>query len=274
MAETTQSTTWVAVKDAGVCANKNAKHRRKMEDEHVLVDKFGGVDSQAFFGVYDGHGGQSASAFCKKRLHTAYEELLKECSDADLVDSEKMSQISKSTYKLTDEEMKESVPAAGACVVTTIVRTVNGHRYLYVANAGDSRAVLSRGGTAQRLTLDHKPSDEPEKQRILDMKGFIDADGRVNGLVAITRALGDHHMKGPGKDFILADPYTQLIEINQDDDYLIIACDGVWDVVEDQAVVDLVRGSTDNCTVKAKSLVSHAIKAGSTDNVSVIVVQL
>jgi len=269
-----EETTWVAVKDAGVCANKNAKHRRRMEDEHMLVDKFGGVDSQAFFGVYDGHGGHSAAAFCKTRLHTAYEEFIKNCSDTDLVDSEKISEISKSSYKLTDEEMKESVPAAGACVVTTIVRTVNSHRYLYVANAGDSRAVLSRAGKAQRLTHDHKPSDEPEKQRIADMKGFIDGDGRVNGLVAITRALGDHHMKGPGKDFILAEPYTQLIEINEDDDYLILACDGVWDVVEDQAAIELVRGLTGNCTAKAKSLVSHAIKAGSTDNVSVIVVQL
>jgi len=227
-----------------------------------------------FFGVYDGHGGQTASAFCKKQLHVVYEELMKDLSDADLVDPDKMAQVSMQCYLKTDEEMKASVPAAGACVVTSIVRVVGDQRFIYVANAGDSRAVLSRGGRAQRLSKDHKPEDEQEKQRILDMKGFIDADGRVNGLVGITRALGDHHMKGPGKDFILATPYFQLIKLTPEDNYLILACDGVWDVIGDQAVVDLVQGSTDTCTNKAKALVSHAIKAGSTDNVSVIVVQL
>jgi len=265
---------WVSVKDAGVCANKNAKHRRKMEDEHMLVDKFGGIDSQAFFGVYDGHGGQTAAVFCKKRLHAVFEENMKNLSDYELVDAEKMAQVTTQSYKTTDDEMKPTIPAAGACVVTCILRIVNDHRYLYVANAGDSRAVLSRGGKAVRLTRDHKPSDETEKQRIIDMKGFIDKDGRVNGLVAITRALGDHHMKGPGKDYILADPYFQLIELAPEDDYLILACDGVWDVVEDQAAVDLVLASTENANAKAKLLVSHSIKSGSQDNVSVIVVQL
>eukprot|EP01123_Difflugia_compressa_P002604 TRINITY_DN13345_c0_g1_i1.p1 TRINITY_DN13345_c0_g1~~TRINITY_DN13345_c0_g1_i1.p1 ORF type:complete len:201 (-),score=36.34 TRINITY_DN13345_c0_g1_i1:59-571(-) len=170
--------------------------------------------------------------------------------------------------------MKETIPAAGACVVTAIVRRVDDKRYIYAANAGDARAVLSRGGSAIRLTKDHKPSDEEEKQRVLNARGFIDAEGRVNGLVAITRALGDHHMKGPNKNFIVGEPYTQMVELTPEDDYLILACDGVWDVITDQTAIELIRASNDNCTTKAKLLVSTAIKAGSTDNVSVIVVQL
>eukprot|EP01125_Pyxidicula_operculata_P014567 TRINITY_DN4866_c0_g1_i1.p1 TRINITY_DN4866_c0_g1~~TRINITY_DN4866_c0_g1_i1.p1 ORF type:complete len:273 (+),score=62.81 TRINITY_DN4866_c0_g1_i1:36-854(+) len=264
---------WVSVKDAGVCANRNAKHRRKMEDEHMLVDKFGGVDQQSFFGVYDGHGGQGASAFCKKRLHTAFEDQLKSLSTGDYENTEKMSNVCSQAYKVTDAEMKESVPAAGACVVTAIVRQVGEKRYLYVANAGDSRAVLSRAGKAIRLTKDHKPTDEDEKKRIESVKGFIDKEGRVNGLVGVSRALGDHNMKGPGKDYIINDPYFTMTTLEDDDDYLILACDGVWDVVEDQAAVDLIRSTTEDCNNKAKALIVHAIKTGSQDNVSAIVVQ-
>jgi protein phosphatase PTC1 len=274
MEQSTQSKVWVAVKDAGVSANKNAKYRRKMEDEHVLEDQFGGASHQAYFGVYDGHGGQTAAVFCKTRLHLVFEENFKSLSDEDLINPEKMCQVVTNCYKKTDEEMKPTIPAAGACVVTCIIRSVNDHRYLYVANAGDSRAVLSRGGTAIRLTHDHKPTDETEKQRILDLKGFIDKDQRVNGLIAVSRALGDHHMKGPGKDFILGDPYFQLLELTPEDDYLILACDGVWDVIEDQAAVDMIRSSSENASSKAKLLVTQSIKSGSQDNCSVIVVQL
>jgi len=268
------SPTWVAVKDAGVCANRNAKHRRKMEDEHVLEDQFGGISHQAYFGVYDGHGGQSAAGFCKNRLHLVVKEHLAKLNDEELTNPEKMSTVFTASYKETDEEMKPTIPSAGACVVTCVIRSINDRRYLYVANAGDSRAVLSRGGTAVRLSRDHKPTEESEKLRIIELKGFIDKDNRVNGLIGVSRALGDHHMKGPGKDFILAEPYFQLIELTPEDDYLILACDGIWDIFEDQVAVELIRSVSENATGKAKQLVAQSIKGGSQDNCSAIVVQL
>jgi len=238
------------------------------------VDKFGGNDSQAFFAVYDGHGGEKAAKFCETKLHLVFEQTSKDLTEDDWTNSEKLKQIFTSAYQKTDEEMKDSVPAAGACAVTAFIKKVKDDRYLYIANVGDSRAVLSRGGKAVRLSFDHKPTNEDEKKRIEAASGFIDSQGRVNGLVGVSRAMGDWNMKGEGKQYISNEPFFTLTKLASDDDFLILACDGVWDVVEDQAAIDLIRDGTIPSKDRAKKLLSHAIKAGSEDNVSVIIVQL
>ncbi|EJD03382.1 protein serine/threonine phosphatase 2C [Fomitiporia mediterranea MF3/22] len=139
-------------------------------------------------------------------------------------------------------------------------------RVLYTANAGDARAVLCRGGKAVRLTYDHKGSDKQEAKRILDAGGLV-ISGRVNGILAVTRSLGDSSMK----DFVVGAPYTTETELGDDDDFLILACDGVWDVTSDQEAVDMVRNVTD--PQQASSiLVQHALKE-STDNITAIVVR-
>jgi len=101
-------------------------------------------------------------------------------------------------------------------------------RVLYVANVGDARGVLSRKGTAVRLTKDHKPTDENERERICDAGGLV-IRGRVFGTLAVSRSLGDHlsydglHLK----DFVIGIPHTSKTELNDGDEYCIIACDGV-----------------------------------------------
>jgi len=95
-------------------------------------------------------------------------------------------------------------------------------RVLYAANAGDARAVLCRGGEALRLTYDHKGSDAQESKRIMDAGGFV-MNNRVNGVLAVTRSLGDSAMK----DFVVGAPYTTETELSVHDEFLIIACDGV-----------------------------------------------
>jgi hypothetical protein len=95
-------------------------------------------------------------------------------------------------------------------------------RVLYAGNAGDARAVLCRGGEALRLTYDHKGSDAQESKRIVDAGGFV-MNNRVNGVLAVTRSLGDSAMK----DFVVGAPYTTETELSAHDEFLIIACDGV-----------------------------------------------
>jgi len=95
-------------------------------------------------------------------------------------------------------------------------------RVLYAANAGDARAVLCRGGEALRLTYDHKGSDAQESKRIMDAGGFV-MNNRVNGVLAVTRSLGDSAMK----DFVVGAPYTTETELCAYDEFVIIACDGV-----------------------------------------------
>ena len=95
-------------------------------------------------------------------------------------------------------------------------------RVLYSANVGDARGVLCRGERAVRLTYDHKGSDRMEAQRIMDAGGFV-MSGRVNGVLAVTRSLGDSSMK----DFVVGAPYTTETELSEEEQFLIMACDGV-----------------------------------------------
>ena len=95
-------------------------------------------------------------------------------------------------------------------------------RVLYTANVGDARAVLSRAGKAVRLTYDHKGSDKQEAKRIMDAGGFV-MNNRVNGVLAVTRSLGDSSMK----EFVVGSPYTTETELSEEDEFLVIACDGV-----------------------------------------------
>ncbi|CAG8651659.1 7529_t:CDS:2, partial [Ambispora leptoticha] len=116
-------------------------------------------------------------------------------------------------------------------------------RVLYTANVGDARAVLCRDGNAIRLSYDHKGSDAQEAKRIMDAGGFV-MNNRVNGVLAVTRSLGDSSMK----DFL-------------------------WDVCDDQDAVDLIKDYTDPQKASAK-LLEHALQNFSTDNLSVMVVRL
>jgi protein phosphatase PTC1 len=105
---------------------------------------------------------------------------------------------------------------------TVVTPPPTSRRVLYSANAGDARGVLCRAGKAVRLTYDHKGSDKQEAKRITDAGGFV-MSGRVNGVLAVTRSLGDSSMK----EFVVGSPYTTETELCEEDELLILACDGV-----------------------------------------------
>ncbi|KAI0341973.1 protein serine/threonine phosphatase 2C [Trametopsis cervina] len=140
-------------------------------------------------------------------------------------------------------------------------------RVLYCANAGDARGVLCRAGKAVRLTYDHKGTDKQEAKRIMDAGGFV-MSGRVNGVLAVTRSLGDSSMK----EFVVGAPYTTETDLTDEDEFMILACDGLWDVVDDQGAVDLVRTIADPKQA-SDTLLEHAYKNYSTDNVTTMVVR-
>ncbi len=132
-------------------------------------------------------------------------------------------------------------PAAGAAALVAVLRDGR----LTVANAGDCRAVLCRGGAAVELSTDHKPTLEAERARIAAAGGFV-ADGRVNGSLALSRALGDHQFKAnpalpPSQQAVTCVPEVRFLDLRPGDEFLLLACDGIWDVMSSQAAVDFVR---------------------------------
>lgn len=144
----------------------------------------------------------------------------------------------------THQTEMNALVQAGA---TAIVAVLKGNE-LYVANAGDSRGVLCRGGEAIALSQDHKPSLDTERTRIEAAGGFLsDIAGmcRVNGNLNLSRAIGDLRYKCntklmPKDQIITAEPDVTKYIVQPDDRFFILACDGIWDVMENQQAVDFV----------------------------------
>lgn len=271
--------TFVAVQGAASHCDQGKRHN--MEDDDILVDTYLGSETTAYFGLYDGHGGRETVDFVVKALHTNLAKLLTDDPEMDVREAYTIA------YTATDGQVRRaSILQSGTTAVSCLIRVDPGDvRTLYTANVGDSRAVLVRGGKAVRLTIDHKPNLPEEEKRIKDSGGFV-IDKRVNGVLAISRALGDHMLKV--NEVVSAVPYCQTVPLATTDTHLILACDGVWDVMTDQNAVDFVldrlnklgdappRGPALNARLKdvTAALVNEALARKSMDNVSAIVIKL
>ncbi|KAJ9450549.1 putative protein phosphatase 2C T23F11.1 [Diplonema papillatum] len=217
--------------------------RKSMEDAHTTVLKLeGGPDGPcAFFGVFDGHCGHDSARYCGRLMHqkvASTEEFKKGCYEAAL---------KRGFLDLDAELLKENAWHGSGCTAVCCLVTSDGR--IIVGNAGDSRSVLSRGAQAHPLSFDHKPTDEKEKARIFQAGSFV-SGGRVNGNLALSRAVGDFSFKQnaaltPEQQAITADPDVTTTTLTAEDDFIILACDGIWDVLNNEEAIDFVRNRID-----------------------------
>jgi len=287
-----QNVPWYEPDNAwGCCLAASEGHdvgaRQSMEDNFMHIDGFAGRKEQGFFAIYDGHGGKQTVDFLTCGFHINLAYYLKHNP------GEQIQKVFEKVYQHTDAQIRrQQILQSGATAVTVLLRNEKikdsgvTKRWIHCANVGDSRAVLSVKGEAHRLSKDHKATDPDEKKIIENSGGFVSRCDRVNGLLAVSRAFGDHMLKPP----VSVKPYYSHHEINQDTLFLVLACDGLWDVMEDQEVVDYVAAR-----VKEKlegpivpevhkkklqllvnkiidELIQKAIKKGSQDNISVLIV--
>ncbi|KAI9678132.1 MAG: Protein phosphatase 2C 2 [Caeruleum heppii] len=220
-----------------------------MEDAHAAVldlqveddGKFkaaNGDDRLSFFGVYDGHGGAKVALFAGEHIHKiiAKQDSFKQ---GNLEQALKDGFLATDRAILNDPRYEEEV---SGCTASVGIITKD---KIYVANAGDSRSVLGVRGRAKPLSFDHKPQNEGEKARITAAGGFVDF-GRVNGNLALSRAIGDFEFKksadlSPEQQIVTAYPDVVSHDLSENDEFLVIACDGIWDCQSSQAVVEFVR---------------------------------
>ncbi|KAH9302417.1 hypothetical protein KI387_014000 [Taxus chinensis] len=292
--------------------------RREMEDAVSVVPSLvAGADGvYHFFGVFDGHGGSQAALHCKERLAEA---LAEEIRSIDTVKEAEWEAAMKSCF------LKMDVEVAGLCgnasqltrrgiesqeennivaqveakapetVGSTAVVAVVSSRQIIVANCGDSRAVLSTGGKAIPLSIDHKPEVAEEMARIEAAGGrVIYWNGyRVLGVLAMSRAIGDEYLK----PYVIAEPELSFRERKGEDECLILASDGLWDVVSNEVACEISRKCLAyHCSTRTRKvdstssradpvfespaataaalLTKLAVARGSADNISVIVVDL
>lgn len=128
------------------------------------------------------------------------------------------------------------------CTANVVV--IEDMKKLYIANAGDSRAVLGRGGKALALSFDHKPDDEIELRRI-EKAGSVVTEGRVDGNLNLSRALGDLKYKTnkelkPEEWPITANPDVKIVDIEPEDDFIIMGCDGIWETKSNDEMVEYI----------------------------------
>uniref|UniRef100_A0A2A4JWY8 protein-serine/threonine phosphatase n=1 Tax=Heliothis virescens TaxID=7102 RepID=A0A2A4JWY8_HELVI len=142
-----------------------------------------------------------------------------------------------------DISMNEEPGNDSGC--TAVVALLRGNE-LYVANAGDSRCIICREGKAIDMSIDHKPEDTPELERINKAGGKVSNDGRINGGLNLSRAIGDHSYKqnkdlGAKEQMITALPDVKTLTIDPEkDQFMVLACDGIWNFMSSQDVCDFI----------------------------------
>ena len=272
----------------GVSESKNGKYRRTMEDVHTYVANFCERLDWGYFAVFDGHAGKASARWCGSHLHEVLQSaMLKEGDDDHNVEGESddrdVREAIAESFAIADKQLagQTDVGNSGCTAAVAVLRweEVEGEseeqdqervRMLYTGNVGDSRLVLNRGGKPLRLSYEHKGSDTGEVRRIEQAGGLV-LGGRVNGVLAVTRALGDTYVK----EHVIGTPYTTATQLCPQDRHLIIACDGLWDVCTDEEAVKLVEAQeAQGAQAAAQRLVQRALEGGSCDNVTVMVVAL
>ncbi|ESW14185.1 hypothetical protein PHAVU_008G259800 [Phaseolus vulgaris] len=242
--------------------------REYMEDRYTAGDNLRGQHKLAFFGIFDGHGGAKAAEFAANNLE-------KNILDEVIVrDEDDVEEAVKRGYLNTDSDFLKKDLHGGSCCVTALIRNGN----LVVSNAGDCRAVISRGGVAEALTSDHRPSREDERDRIENLGGYVDlcrGVWRIQGSLAVSRGIGDRHLK----QWVTAEPETKVLRIEPEHDLLILASDGLWDKVSNQEAVDIARSflvgnNKSQPLVACKKLVDLSVSRGSMDDTSVMLIKL
>ncbi|XP_029026845.1 integrin-linked kinase-associated serine/threonine phosphatase 2C isoform X2 [Betta splendens] len=276
--------------------------REEMQDAHVLLPDMSSclstlpsqVSRVSYFAVFDGHGGARASQFAAEHLH---HNLAKKFPSGDSENLDKMvKKCLLDTFRQTDEDFLKKAssqkPAWKDGSTATCVLVVDD--VVYVANLGDSRAVLCRMEAAAEgesrsvtlaLTKEHNPTIYEERMRIQRAGGTV-RDGRVLGVLEVSRSIGDGQYKRCG---VISTPDLRRCQLTANDRFLILACDGLFKVFSADEVVKFVLNILQERSVEQKpgfaeeelcfeaachQLASEAVRRGCADNVTVILVSV
>ncbi|KAI7734533.1 hypothetical protein M8C21_025061 [Ambrosia artemisiifolia] len=277
--------------------------RRDMEDAVAVKPLFS--NDMNFYGVYDGHGCSHVAMKCKDRMHEIVKGEVETGGESINWKDTMTVSFSRMDKDVTDWSEGSSIsncrcelqtPQCDAVGSTAVVAVVTPDQII-VSNCGDSRAVLCRNGVAIPLSIDHKPDRPDELARIEAAGGrVIYWDGaRVLGVLAMSRAIGDNYLK----PYVIPDPEVTITERTAEDECLILASDGLWDVVSNDVACSVARmcltsqkppshlraagkdvsiaggESSDKACLDASILLTKlALARQTSDNVSVVVVDL
>jgi len=233
--------------------------RSQMEDAHFLDLDFG-EKKWIFGGIYDGHGGKYAAEYTAKNLAKLFLERIERGFSPQ--------QAFKECYQKISDQLKEQ--DSGTTAVNFFIKPEE--KKIFTANVGDTR-VLVIGKNFSQLTIDHRLDDPAERQRIKENGGEINYPYVLRGNRGLmpTRTIGDHYFKPVG---VIAIPSVNEYEILEEDLWLIAACDGLFDVMKNEEVVEITRKSTEVEELAENLKQEVLFKRQGSDNLSIIVLDL
>jgi adenylate cyclase len=239
--------------------------RPDQQDTIAIVHNFLGFNDYHFCGLYDGHGGTISAEIVAMCMHQIIaERYLARLSQKLEIH---MEDLFTDSFRFVQMELTKHAVNDGTAANIVFLTP----QCIHVANAGDSRTILIREENEQLIPIplskDHKPENSDERARIEAQGGFVTESKRVNGVLALSRALGDCDLQPP----ITCDPVLTTTQITPQDRWIVMGCDGLWDIVSNEQVADLLKNAQ---TAKdaAICLRDCAFTLGSTDNISVIVI--
>ena len=236
--------------------DKNLKYRQSMEDTGVTLPNLTNDYKTSLFGIFDGHGGSDVVKYIKDRVP----EIIKKNIN-DLCPIEK---CFINSFNKIDEELKFYDSEYTGSTATIVLIQDN---KIYCANVGDSRAYIIYNNSIKQITVDHKCSVPEEAERIIRAGGKI-TKNRVQGQLVLSRSLGDLYVKKYGVTNL---PDISVNKIDYNIKYVVIASDGIWDVVDEKTVLNMSKSSK-NAEEFCKDLVKLSIEKETKDNVSCIVI--
>ena len=267
-------------------------YRLEMEDAHILKE-IPDVEKHTILAVFDGHGGAGAAKYSAKHLLPKIIEtddwkayVADDCSDHTHIGKALHTafmaidvdiRASQEAGKAQATDLQREVDTSGCTAVVCIVN----EKYIICSNAGDSRSVMGIKDGFKEMSHDHKPMNIEERKRIEDAGGVV-TSGRVDGNLAVSRAFGDFEFKdtrlAADKTKVTAKPEIIVHERTAEDDILILACDGVWDVFSSAECIQYVRelyesGEGDIQKI-AEEVIEKALIKGSKDNISCVALKL
>lgn len=257
--------------------------RVEMEDAHAAVVGLPqGLQEWSYFGVFDGHAGASVSKYCADNLLgsiLATDDFNAATKSASCPNIDQLKSGAKTGFLEMDAKMRDILAERDKSGSTAIVAFIS-PSFIVFSNCGDSRAIFSSNGEVTFCSVDHKPSNADEKSRIEKAGGSVMIQ-RVNGSLAVSRALGDFEYKmdpnlAATAQLVSPEPEVSVENRNgQQDEFIILACDGVWDVMSNEEVADFVRSRLllyDDMVTVCNELLDTCLAKGSRDNMSAVLV--
>ena len=249
---------------------RNLPYRAYMEDKGKSILNYNNDKNKLLFCLFDGHGGDEVSTYLQKNYFKMMKKYLNEKEQNEEINFEQL-------FKEIDEEFKGCKYYKIGSTATIIYITkelIDGkmneaQKILYCINIGDTKCILTQTTGSRKLSYDDLLTDKSEFNRIIEEGGYI-KNGRVCGQLMISRAFGDWEIKPYG---LICTPHVTKLSINKDCKYVIVATDGVWDVLDDLDVYKLSL-STENSKNLCDDIIKNALEKKSGDNLSCFVIKL